>query len=386
MSRHLLRRITAGPAWLLLALLMALPAAAGTEATPAQLEALKREIGQIDRWLRKAEQDRSALERELVNTEQAINRLIRERRELQAKAREQTRELAALKEREGELTARLDRQRDSLRQQIRQAWMAGDTPAVKVLLNEVDPQRVARTMTYYEYLSKDAVARLDAFNATLEELRQTRQQALASQTRLKGLEQEVSSRQDELQQRRQQRRQTLAALEAEIDDRQSERARLTADRERLEKLLREVQEAIASIPSPNESKPFKALRAKLPWPAHGKVARRYGESLAQGKLRHNGLLIATRDESEVRAVHYGRVVFANWLRGFGLMTIIDHGDGYMSLYGNNSSLLASPGDWVAAGETIALAGESGGGDETGVYFEIRHRGKPQNPQSWLARQ
>ncbi len=384
--RPLLRRSNLAGCLLALLLVAAAPAMAEPQATPAQLEALKREISQIDQWLRQAEKDRSSLERELVTTEQAINRLIRERRELNARVQEQSRQLAVLKEREAELTASLDRQRDSLRQQIRQAWMAGDTPAVKVLLNEVDPQRVARTMTYYEYLSKDAIARLESFNTTLNQLQQTRQEALATQGRLNRLEQEVAGRQAELQERRQQRQQTLAALEARIDDRQSERASLNADRARLEKLLREVEEAIASIPAPNESRPFKALRAELPWPARGKVTRRFGDSLAQGKLRHNGLLIRTAEESEVQAVHYGRVVFANWLRGFGLMTIIDHGDGYMSLYGNNSSLLASPGDWVAAGETIALAGQSGGGDETGVYFEIRHRGKPQNPQSWLVRQ
>ncbi|MDX1633990.1 MAG: peptidoglycan DD-metalloendopeptidase family protein [Marinobacter sp.] len=386
MKRPVSRRLFSPFWWLVLVMALPVPAQAQTEATPAQLEALKRQISQIDQWLRQAEKDRSSLERELVDTEQAINRLIRERRELQTQRAAQAQQLAELKAQENQLTASLDRQRESLRQQIRQAWMAGDTPALKVLLNEVDPQRVARTMTYYEYLSKDAVARLDAFNATLDQLQQTRQQTLATQGRLNRLEQEVADRQSQLQQRRQQRQQTLAALEAKIDDRQSERATLSADRARLEKLLREVEEAIASIPSPNESKPFKALRAKLPWPARGKVTRGFGDSLAQGKLRHNGLLISTSDESEVRAVHYGRVVFANWLRGFGLMTIIDHGDGYMSLYGNNSSLLASPGDWVAAGETIALAGQSGGGDDTGVYFEIRHRGKPQNPQVWLARQ
>lgn len=386
MTPALFRRVFRSACLLAWLLMPALPALAQAEATPAQLDALKRQISQIDQWLRQAEKDRSSLEQELVNTEQAINRLIRERRELQAQKTAQSEQLDELKQRENELTASLDRQRDSLRQQIRQAWMAGDTPAVKVLLNEVDPQRVARTMTYYEYLSKDAVARLEAFNTTLNDLQQTRQQTLATQSRLNRLEQDVADRQDQLQDRRQQRQQTLVALKTKIDDRQSERATLSADRARLEKLLREVEEAIASIPSPNESKPFKALRSKLPWPARGKVTRRYGDSLAQGKLRHNGLLISTSDESEVRAVHYGRVVFANWLRGFGLMTIIDHGDGYMSLYGNNSSLLTSPGDWVAAGETIALAGQSGGGDDTGVYFEIRYRGKPQNPQGWLARQ
>jgi septal ring factor EnvC (AmiA/AmiB activator) len=102
-----------------------------------------------------------------------------------------------------------------------------------------------------------------------------------------------------------------------------------------------------------------------------------------GHLRRSGLLIGTREETDVTAVHYGRVVFSNWLRGFGLMTIIDHGDGYMSLYGHSSSLLKSPGDWVTTGEAIAVSGQSGGTEDPVVYFEIRYNGKPQNPQKWL---
>ena len=356
------------------------------DVTPAQLEALKRQISNIDNWLRKAEKDRSSLEQELVKADQAINRLTRERRQLQAESRNQEARLAQLRDRESELTRELESQRDSLRLQIRQAWMAGDAPAIKVLLNEVNPQKISRTMTYYEYVSQDTVARLQKFSATLAELKDTQAEVLASRARLNSIHESLAARQQQLEEKKQQRRQTLAVLKTDIGERQSERASLLADRARLESLLKEVEEAIASIPTPNETRPFKALRAKLPWPAHGKVTRRFGESLAQGKLTHNGLLITTQGETEVTAVHYGRVVFANWLRGFGLMTIIDHGDGYMSLYGNNSSLLAGAGDWVKAGETIAITGQSGGNERSGVYFEIRYRGKPQNPQKWLARQ
>ncbi|WP_242634398.1 murein hydrolase activator EnvC family protein [Marinobacter salicampi] len=356
------------------------------EVTPAQLKELKSKIGRIDQWLRKAEQDRSTLEQSLANADQAINRLTRERRDLQARAQEQTQRLAELKKREAELTRTLDRQRESLRQQIREAWMAGDAPAIKILLNEMDPQKISRTMTYYEYLSQDTLKRLQAFHANLNELQQTQAATIESQTKLTELESGLAERQQELRNQKRKRTETLTALKARIQDRQSERESLNADRERLEQLLREVEEAIAAIPSPNESKPFKALQAKLPWPARGKVARSYGESVAQGKLRHNGMLITTDRETDVAAVHYGRVVFANWLRGFGLMTIIDHGDGYLTLYGHNSSLMKSPGDWVSAGETIAVSGQSGGTNEPSVYFELRYKGKPQNPKTWLRSQ
>lgn len=378
--RHSLTLVLAG--WLLAT---NQPVLAEQNVTPSQVAALKEQISDIDEWLEDAEKDRGALEQELVATEQAISQLTRERRSLETRARQQKSRLDELQVQESELISTLDRQRESLKKQIRAAWMEGDTPAVKVLLNEVDPQTISRTMTYYEYLSRDAIQRLESFNATLKKLSNTQQSVQATQVELSQLQNEVTERQGQLKNRKQQRQQTLAALKSDIRSRESERASLEADRGRLEKLLREVEEAIAKIPSPNESKPFKALKAKLPWPARGNVDHRFGDSLAQGKLKYNGILITTGNESDVTAIHYGRVVFANWLRGFGLMTIVDHGDGYMTLYGHSSSLLKSPGDWVDAGETIAIAGRSGGTNDASVYFEIRYKGKPQNPQTWLKR-
>jgi septal ring factor EnvC (AmiA/AmiB activator) len=371
----------------ILALTLALgaaPALAQQEVTPAQIEDLKERIEDINDWLAEAEEDRSALERQLAATEKTISRLSRERRSLREKAEQQQQRLRELETEADELTRTLDRQRESLKKQIRAAWMEGDAPAVKVLLNEIDPDRIARTMTYYEYLSKDTVTRLEAFRKSLQELKDTRAAVQATRVELARTEENVASRQEQLTESREQRQQTLAALNADIRNRLSEREELEADRKRLEKLLAEVQQAINNIPSPNESQPFASLRDKLPWPAQGKVLSGYGDRYADGKLRRNGLLIRTEEEAEVRAIHYGRVVFANWLRGFGLITIIDHGDGYMTLYGHSSSLFTSPGDWVAAGEPIALAGRTGGTDSPALYFEVRHNGKPDNPGRWLA--
>lgn len=370
---------------LLLAALLcgALPALAEDEVTPGQIRALKEQIADIDQWLARAEKNRSSLERQLADIERDIGRLTRERRELRQQASEQQQRLNDLEKEEGELARTLESQRESLKKQIRAAWMEGDAPAVKVLLNEIDPDRIARTMTYYEYLSRDTVQRLETFNANLRQLRQTRQDVQATRVRLGKLEQDVEQRQEQLTANRSRRQQTLASLDTEIRDRRSERQELEADRERLEKLLREVEEAISSIPAPNESAPFKSLRNKLPWPAKGKVFSNFGDSYADGKLRRNGMMMNTAEDADIRAVHYGRVVFANWLRGFGLMTIVDHGDGYMTLYGHSSSLFTSPGDWVDAGQAIAAAGRTGGTNDPALYFEIRHNGKPVNPRSWL---
>ena len=370
--------------WLAVAMFAVVtPALAEQQVTPGQIEDLKEEIANIDEWLADAEEDRSSLEQQLSGLEQEIGRLTRERRELRQQAREQQLRLTELGKEETELTRVLESQRDSLKKQIRAAWMEGDAPAVKVLLNEIDPDKVARTMTYYEYLSRDTIDRLEAFAANLRQLKETQKQVKAGRMRLAELEENVADRQQKLSSSKKEREQTLAALKTDISNRLSEREELEEDRKRLEKLLREVEEAIANIPTPNESDPFGSLKNKLPWPAEGKVVRNFGDSYASGKLKHNGLLINTAEEGDVKAVHYGRVVFANWLRGFGLITILDHGDGYMTLYGHSSSLFTSPGDWVEAGEAIAQAGRTGGTNDPAVYFEVRHNGKPDNPRRWL---
>lgn len=354
------------------------------EVTPAQIEDLKERIEGIDEWLADAEEDRSELEQQLAATERRIGELTRERRALREQAEQQQQRLLELEQQEAELNKTLSRQREGLKQQIRSAWMEGDAPAVKVLLNEIDPDQIARTMTYYEYLSRNTVERLEAFQRSLQELRQTQASVLVTRAELNETEARLDKRQQELAASRREREQTLVALKTEIQSRRSERDELEADRKRLEQLLEEVQQAIASIPAPNESQPFRSLKNKLPWPVKGKVVSRFGDRYADGKLRRNGLLITTSNEAQVKAIHYGRVVFANWLRGFGLITIIDHGDGYMTLYGHSSSLFTSPGDWVAAGETIAVAGQTGGTDAPALYFEVRHNGKPDNPTRWLA--
>jgi septal ring factor EnvC (AmiA/AmiB activator) len=364
-------------------LLSASSALAQQQVTPGQIKALQEEIADINDWLSDAEENRSSLERQLADLEKNIGQLTRERRELRKQASQQQQRLAELDQKEAELVRILDSQRESLKNQIRAAWMEGDAPAVKVLLNQIDPDQIARTMTYYEYLSRDTVKRLETFSANLQELKATRQQVQEGRLRLAGLEEDVADRQQELAASKNRRQQTLASLQTDIRNRLNEREQLEADRQRLEQLLREVEQAIADIPSPNESAPFSSLQQKLPWPAAGKVATAFGDSYADGRLRYSGMLINTPEDAEIRAVHYGRVVFANWLRGFGLITILDHGDGYMTLYGHSSSLFTSPGDWIQAGEAIAQAGRTGGTDRPAVYFEIRHNGKPVNPGGWL---
>lgn len=382
-DRHHLTR------WLLLccltlgALLPAPPAHAEDSVSPQKLEALKSRIKTVTQWLNHAQIHRNKLLETLRDTERQIGSLNLQLQDLQSKSDSLSAKLKQLSDRENKLRSQLESQKQGLKAQIRAAWMQGDAPALKVLLNQADPQQVARTMTYYSYLSRQDVAQLKQFNDTLSELQSTRQETTQAQLALADTQEKLKAKRDDLGKQQSERQDTLAKLKSEITDKQQELTNLKANQQRLEKLLDKVQSAVANMPLPKDSTPFGKLRAKLPWPTHGRVVGHYGAPVADGKLHRNGILIATSANAPVIAVHYGRVVFANWLRGFGLLIIIDHGHGYMTLYGHNNSLMKRTGDWVSAGETIALAGNSGGADTTGLYFEIRHHGRPVNPLRWL---
>lgn len=356
-----------------------------SNASAQQLERLEKRISDIGQWLQEAEDNRGELVRNLRSLEQDIGRLTAHLHQLREREEQLQGELRQLDAQAQILKNQLASQRGALGAQLRNAWMQGDAPGLKVLLNETDPQQLARLMTYHEYLSRDAVLRLQTFQATLAQLQDNRAQALSARAQLTAAQAQARTEQEERQERQTERRQALAALQSDISQRRGELERLQADRTRLEDLVKQVEEAVRAMDLPAQSTPFKQLRAKLPWPTRGKVVANYGESMAAGKMRRNGIIIQAAAEEPVLAVHYGRVVFANWLRGFGLLLIIDHGDGYMSLYGHNGGLLKSVGDWVSAGETVALMGE-GSGSPNGLYFEIRHNGKPGNPAQWLQRQ
>lgn len=351
-------------------------------ASAQQLEQLEKRINEVNTWLKEAEDNRSALVRNLRSLEQEIGGINSRLHELKQKQDKLQSELATLDQEARVLRDRLESQRGALSAQLRNAWMQGEAPGLKVLLNEADPQRVARLMTYHEYLSRDAVARLETFKQTLTALQANRAQALEAKGQLAEAQEQVETQREDRKARQAERQAALATLKTDIAARRGELDQLQADRERLEGLIKQVEDAVRTIDLPEESTPFKNLKTKLPWPAQGKVAASYGESMAGGKLRRNGIIIQATSEEPVQAVHYGRVVFADWLRGFGLLLIIDHGDGYMSLYGHNGGLVKGVGDWVSVGETVALAGE-GGGSPPGLYFEIRHNGKPVDPNQWL---
>lgn len=383
---------SAHPAILLcLCLLCApLPAAAAAAAKPAgqdeaRLEDVRREIERVAGELTGARDQQSRLREELKTSEKQIGAASLTLKQLAARQREKAGELARLQERRRDAEAALARQRDGLERQIVAAYMMGREGQMKIIFNQQDPAALGRMLSYYDYFNRARIERMDAIRAGMAEIDTLQSGISAEQAELDRLSAERSGQIRLLDASRKARRETLAKLETEIKSREQRLAGLKQDERSLSELVTRLREAFRDLPVDlPDGVPFAKLKGKLPWPVQGKLVARYGSSRGEAeKLTWRGIVIDADEGAEVRAVYNGRVVFADWMRGFGLLVIVDHGGGYMSLYGHNQSLYKAVGDAVRKGETIATVGNSGGRNRAGLYFELRHNGVPDNPTPWL---
>jgi murein hydrolase activator len=386
---NLLSRARRAPRWLLLlSAALAVGAGAAEEPSPAKAEAeLKAVRSQIDRMRADMERDagrRDKLTRELEETEKTVSSA---RGELDKLKRERTlhnarrAELAA--QRRAQESA-LGERRAALAGQIRAAHMIGQREPLKLLLSQRDPAQTGRVLTYYQYFGTARASQIAAINSHLAEI-STLDAALAEEeARLTALEEQQRGELSKLQSARERRGRALVTLEAESKNRARELERLKDQQGGLEKLVRELRRALERIDKfPTDSKDaFAKLRGKLSWPVAGKLMASFGQTRAGG-VKWDGVLLAGSQGSAVRAVYHGRIVYADWLSGLGLLTIIDHGDGYLSLYGHNERLYKEVGERVTAGDTIATVGDSGGRSTPALYFEIRKAGRPVDPRPWF---
>jgi septal ring factor EnvC (AmiA/AmiB activator) len=323
---------------------------------------------------------------ELRRVERRIGRLGRSIKRLKVRLREQEQKLQALKRRQGKLRDSIAEQRRYLAGQIRAAYAMGRQEYVKILLNQENPSGVERTLTYYDYLNRARSQRISKLNATIGELDQLRVEMKRENKRLNDMHQQRELERQQMEVSRAKRREVVVSLKSEIQSKDQQLNGLLADEKELKQLLQALTQALEDIPAaPGDHKPFARLKGKLKWPTSGRRIVAYGQSRNIGKLRWQGVVIAGREGQEVRAVSHGRIAYADWLRGYGLLLIIDHGDGYMSLYGHNQTLYREVGDWVEKGDVIAAVGNSGGIDRNALYFEIRKDGKPTDPVRWCKR-
>ncbi|MBF8162017.1 murein hydrolase activator EnvC [Pseudomonas mendocina] len=410
-------------ALLLLSSLIA-PALADQRAdTQRQLEAARQDVAELKKMLEKLQQEKSGVQQQLKKTETEMGTLEGQVKELQRELKSSEQEIQRLDQEKKKLQSARTEQQRLIAIQARAAYQSGRQEYVKLLLNQQNPEKFSRTLTYYDYLSQARLEQLSAFNETLRQLANVEQEIVTHQTQLQVQKASLDERHAKLAEARKERQQALAKLNSEFSSRDQRLKARQQEQAELGRVLKTIEETLArqareaekarkralaaqqaerarpgsqqpSQPSgPLVSSgavyggPFASARGKLPWPVDGRLVARYGTPRGgDARTKWDGVLIGAPAGSQVRAVHGGRVVFADWLRGAGLLVILDHGNGYLSLYGHNQSLLKNAGDLVKAGEPIATVGSSGGQDSSALYFAIRQNGRPSDPAQWCRAQ
>jgi len=350
-----------------------------------ELKGLRTQIQSLQQKLEANQRKKSNAEKRLHDVENQISETSRVLRRIDSELDAKRRQLRRLREKQRGQAVKLKRQREHLASEARMAYAMGHQQQVKLLLNQEQPSAVGRMLVYFGYFSRARLDQIDAMRATLEQLHALEDsiaQKTESLTVLRNSQQLESQR---LKEKKLTRKQAVAVLSRELKNQGGELRRLKMDEQQLQELVSSLQELLVDIPADATlQQPFKTLQGKLRWPTRGRLAKRFGTRRGSGGLKWRGVMIEAAEGVNVRAVSQGRVAFSDWMRGFGLLVIIDHGDGYMSLYGHNQALYKEVGEWVDTGEVVALLGASGGQAESGLYFELRHKGQPINPVRWCA--
>ena len=369
------------PRWRLITLLAVLlpplpgGAAPSVEATAAQLTTLKRELAEVERWLTESASDQAALDHALKQADQALSEQARATRAASQALAETQRAVRDLESELATTETAYEAQQAALATTVRSAWLLSRRSPLQLALEGESPDARGRVLTFQAFLAEHygtAAAELDATalalkgqRATLEAERQVR---VARQREATAFERQLAVA-------RSQRARSLDLFRTRLREKKAQRTALSQDASALAALLKRLEAEAAK-------RPFTARPGTFPWPLEGRVLQAFGAPLETGQLRANGLRLGAEEGTPARAIASGQVVFADWLRGFGLMIIIDHGEGWLSLYGQAESLLYREGQQVEAGEVIATAGRSGGARSAGLWFELRQDGAPQDPIRW----
>ncbi len=351
-----------------------------------ELNELRQRIHALQTELDKTRSQHDRVRNELRDIELSINKHVRELDYVNERLRHQAKRLQQLQRDQLRFEHDLSTQRELLSKQMRASYIIGRQEYLKLLLNQEQPASVGRSFAYYNYFIAARSEGLKDVYEALHNLDQTRHAIADERVRLNDLAQHAREQKAELETAMQSRSAIVARLQLELDTKGQSLSRLLDDEQQLRRLLNVIDNAMPELHTgTTKHGPFAQLKGKLRWPVTGKVRSVFGQSRDHSNVRWNGIVINAPEGREVRAISYGRVAYADWLRGYGLLIIIDHGDGYMSLYAHNQSLTKETGDWVEAGEQIANVGTSGGQTASGLYFEVRHNGAPINPSNWCKR-
>ena len=340
-----------------------------------ELKALQVKIRQVQQHIRNAEGKRDALEEALQDSDLKINQQQNHLIQLHHQLQQHSGHLTQLKTRYHHLQQRLERQQLQLAKQIQFAYYLGEQKPFKLLLNQQDPAKWQRLVQYHAYLQRARIQAINELQKTIADILANRQAIKAQQQKLNKLENERKQRLQQLRAAKQHNKRVLAKLDKRIHSHSQRMKSLQSNQKSLAKLV----DILKHYPTIAGAKPFHTMRHRLPWPTNGQIKPHTDMAL------QHGVFIKAAAGQGVQSIYTGRVIFADWLRGYGLLLIIQHSSGYLSLYAHNESLFKKLGDTVKAGEIIAKVGHSGGNHESGLYFEIRHHGKPVDPRRWCHR-
>ena len=350
-----------------------------------ELEEVRERIADLKKSMDASASARDRLTAELQEAEELIAEKRQRLRELERQRDYSARRKADLEAELAGREAELDDEARELADQVRSAYMSGRQERIRLLLSQRDPATLGRLMAYYGYLNEYRADNIETVTAAIRELAELRSQAAAEEARLAGIAKSRYAELSELGHAQDKRRSLLASLSNKLAEEGREVERLAAQEKDLSRLIAELTSILSDYPISSED-PFSEHKGRLTWPVAGTLLHDFGQPRASGQLKWNGVVLAAPRGREVRAAYHGRVEFADWLAGLGLLVIVNHGDGFMTLYGYNETLLKDVGDWVAPGDVIATVGDSGGQSQTSLYFEVRQGSRPVNPRQWFTRQ
>lgn len=357
--------------------------AADRNAKEKQLKSVLVKIQKLKQVIDVKEDSKSQYIKQLKSIEGKIGKVNRKLRAIDKKIKAKQADLAALRETRLKHQRRLSRENDYLAQQVYTAFTLGREEKVKLLFSQQDPQRLQRTLVYYQYFSNARVDLINDVQDSIDKIIETEQLIQQARQALEQNQLAQSLQKKQLDQDRGKRKSIIGSLDKQLKKQGGNLSRLEDEAAQLQHLINSIQEILADAPEGEISRrAFPELKGKLAWPVKGKLRRLFGRNKPLSNLRWQGVILEAPNGSRVQAISHGRVAFADWLRGLGNLIIIDHGNSYLSLYGHNESLFKSAGEWVETGEVISSIGSSGGQHKPGLYFEIRKRGKPQNPTGW----
>ena len=372
--------------YLTLGLLLALSTSlfADTEQQVQQrMQQLQSDISSLQSWLNGAQSKASDFQQQLRKNEQNISSLSKAIKKNQHNSKQSASLLAKLQIQSSHFQDALAEQEQQLGSQLKRQYQQGNNSTSSLLLSLDNPSALARNMAYYQYLNQASAEQMTAYRQTLDGLALVQQEQADLTLKLQQSAKQLQTQTQDLKQAKTKLATNLKVLNNQQVSKTQRLSTAKADQIQAQDLLEQIQIAIAKANIQVADTPIANAKGQLPWPIKGKVLNRFGVSQSSYPLSQQGWLIAAPEGSDVKAIHGGQVVFSDWLKGYGLVIIIDHGNGFLSLYGHNQALYLSTGEYALAQQLIASSGKSGGNTEAALYFSLRQQGKPLNPKQWL---